>query len=57
MKTSLHNKSKFITDDYILQHVNITINKVLSNEKPHIKGNYVTSLITSGSLNECSSSH
>jgi hypothetical protein len=38
-KTSFKNKFKFITEDYFVQHMSITINKVKLN------GNYIQKII------------
>ncbi len=43
-------KSKLITEDYFVQHMSTTINKVLLNRKLYTKDNEGNSLIKHGSL-------
>ncbi len=54
-KTCFQNKSKFITKNYFVQHMNITVNKVYLNGKLYPKDNEGTSLIKRVSLIEGSS--
>ncbi len=53
--TCFQNESKFITEHYFVQHMNITTNKSLIKRKLKTKDNEGTSLNKCGSLMESSS--